>query len=129
MSATNTAFTSNPDLVAQITGSGNPIAGTVSPTYAATMALETYLQGTTGTRFLSIALTGALTVTTAYVANAGARLVLQLGSDGTGRTTTFSTGFRSTGTLAGTASKIFLIEFVSDGTTWNEVSRSVGAIT
>lgn len=126
MSATNTAFTPNPDLVAQSSGSGNNIAGTVAIPYAATIALEKYLLGS---RFFTIALTGALTLTTAFVANAGAHLILQLGSDGTGRTTTFSTGFRSTGTLAGTASDIFLIQFISDGTTWNELSRSVGAIT
>jgi len=31
--------------------------------------------------------------------------------------------------LTGTNSKILLVGFVSDGTTWNEVARSVGAIT
>lgn len=122
----NTSFTPNADKVAQITGSGKVIGGSVTPTYAATIALDAFLQYST---FISIALTGALTLTTATVANPGAILNIQLGSDGTGRTTTFSTGFRSTGTLAGTASKIFLIQFISDGTTWNEVSRSVGAIT
>lgn len=116
----NTAFSPNPDKLAQLTNSGQPVPGSVSPTYAATVALDAFLNYST---FVKMTLTGALTLTAA-VGNAGAILNIQLTSDGTGRTTTFGTGFRSTGTLAGTASQTMGIIFVSDGTTWNEMSRT-----
>ncbi len=116
----NTTFSPNADKTAQITGSGQPVPGSVAPTYAATVALDSFLQYST---FIKMTLTGALTLTAA-VPSAGAILNIQLTSDGTGRTTTFSTGFRSTGTLAGTASQTMGITFVSDGTTWNEMSRT-----
>ncbi len=118
---TNTAFSPNPDKVAQLTGSGRPVPGSVTPTYAATVDLNSYLGYST---FIAMTLTGALTLTASNVAAAGAILNIQLTSDGTGRTATFSTGFRVTGTLAGTASQTMGIIFVSDGTTWNEMSRT-----
>ncbi len=36
---------------------------------------------------------------------------------------TFSTGFKSTGTLTTVAGKIVTVTFCYDGTTWNEVAR------
>ena len=127
--AQNTAFSPNPDFTAQITGSGVTVAGVsgtgIAPTYASSIELAPYLQST---RFIAINTTSAVgnsTLTAAYVPQAGARLVIQINNDSSGaRTITFSTGFRVTGTVTGTASKAILVTFCSDGTTWNEASRT-----
>ena len=127
--AQNTAFSPNPDFTAQITGSGVTVAGVsgtgITPTYASSIELAPYLQST---RFIAINTTSAVgnsTLTAAYVPQAGARLVIQTNNDASGaRTITFSTGFRVTGTVTGTASKAILVTFCSDGTTWNETSRT-----
>jgi hypothetical protein len=58
---------------------------------------------------------------------AGQRLNIIVTTTGTtSRTLTFSTRFKVTGTLAtGTTSgKVFVIEFIGDGTNYNEVSRT-----
>jgi hypothetical protein len=131
--AQNTAFSPNPDFTAQITGSGVTVAGVsgtgIAPTYASSIELAPYLQST---RFIVINTTSAVgnaTLTAAYVPQAGARLVIQTNNDASGaRTITFSTGFRPTGTVVGTASKAILVEFTSDGTTWNETARSASAV-
>jgi hypothetical protein len=131
--AQNTAFSPNPDFTAQITGSGVTVAGVsgtgIAPTYASSIELASYLQST---RFIVINTTSAVgnaTLTAAYVPQAGARLVIQTNNDASGaRTITFSTGFRPTGTVVGTASKAILVEFTSDGTTWNETARSASAV-
>lgn len=129
---TNTAFSPDPDIVAQVTGTGQPTPGTITATVtAAALSLTQYLGKT---RFLSIttafAVSATLSLTTGWVATAGARLILQINNDAGGVvTTTFSTGFRAASTSAGTASKAICFEFVSDGTTWNEVARSSAALT
>jgi hypothetical protein len=125
----NTAFDINGDLATQLTGMGNPINGSVTPTLAATIALDSYMLYT---RFVSITNTAgisAVTVTTTVGANAGGRFVVQFNqySGGSGALT-FSTGFRATGTVTPGSLKARLVEFVSDGTTWNEVARSVGDV-
>lgn len=129
----NTAFSPNADKVAQITGSGqtnpgNPNKGGISPTYAATVSLDPFIPYT-GFINLTTTAAGNATLTVSTVPPAGARLVIQINNDAGGaRTITFGTGFRSTGTLVGTASDAYLLEFVSDGTTYNELSRSVGPV-
>ena len=69
--------------------------------------------------------TGSFTST---VPAAGVECTLIILTSGTtSYTMTFGTGFKSTGTLAtGTTSgKVFVVKFISDGTTLNEVSRTV----
>lgn len=126
----NTAFDINGDLATQITGMGNAPIGSVTPTYAATTALDAIMLTS---RFVLIVTTsgvGNATLTTSVGANAGGRLVVQINNDASGaRTITFGTGFRPTATVVGTASKAILVEFVSDGLTWNEVARSASALT
>jgi hypothetical protein len=127
--AINTAFSPNPDLVAQVTGSGQPAPGAgstgLAPTYASSIELAPTLQFS---RFIAINTTSAVgnaTLTAAYVPQAGARLVIQINNDASAaRTITFSTGFRTTGTVVGTASKAIVVTFCSDGTTFNEASRT-----
>lgn len=135
----NTPFTPDADLVAQLTGTGNATPGYngpstigagVTPVYAATIELSPFLQKS---RFVLISTTSAVgnsTLTTAFVPPAGSQLNIQIANDASGaRTITFSTGFRSTGVVTGTNSKIIVVQFVSDGTTWNESGRSASAIT
>ncbi len=126
----NTAFSPNADLTAQITGSGGPVPGSVKPTYAATMARDAVMLYSRFVEIVTTSAVGNATLTTTVGAAPGGRLVVQIDNDAGGaRTITFSTGFRATGTVVGTASKAILVEFVSDGLTWNEISRSVSALT
>lgn len=126
----NTPFSPNADLTAQVTGSGGPVPGSVKPTYAATMALDAVMLYSRYVEIVTTSAVGNATLTTGVGANPGARLIIQIDNDSGGaRTITFGTGFRSTGTVVGTASKIFVVEFCSDGLTWNEVARSASAIT
>lgn len=126
----NTPFTPNADFTAQLTGSGVAIGNAVSPTFSATIALTSILQGTRFVRILGSNTTSStVSLTTAFVANPGALLVVQVNADASGTVTaTFSTGFKATGTLAPTSSTRMLILFASDGTTWNEVARTGSAL-
>jgi hypothetical protein len=130
----NTPFTPDADITAQLTGTGRPnpgfngattIGAGFAPVYAATIELSPFLQKS---RFVSIVTTAAIgnaTLTTLFVPAAGAQLAIQILNDASGaRTITFGTGFRAAATVVGTASKIFVVEFVSDGTTWNELGRA-----
>lgn len=68
---------------------------------------------------------------TTTVPPAGSSVTLLILTSGTSSyTITFSTGFKSTGTLAtGTvSSRVFAIQFVSDGTNLYEVSRTVAMV-
>jgi uncharacterized membrane protein len=71
-------------------------------------------------------LTGAMTInlTIDQGIKAGARIIVTALSDGTARTITFGTGFRSP-TLAGVISKTKSIEFVYNGTTFDATSAGV----
>lgn len=98
------------------------IAQTVVPvTSASTIALDTTLGGI-------FTLTPAHTATiNADSVVAGREIALVITTSGTNSfTLTFGTNFKSTGTLAtGTSTgKVFVIRFVSDGTNWNETSRT-----
>lgn len=89
-----------------------------TPTYSLNTADPGLYIGTTGA--------GAITINATTGGVAGQTLELMITNDAGGaRTVTFGTNFRSTGTLTGTASKVMLMEFWSDGTNWIEASRTV----
>ena len=119
------------DLVAQMTGSGVPIAGSVVPTYAAnTLVTQTLYTS----RYVNINTTSAVGNSTILATNscvpAGGIVTFQITNDATNaRTITWGTGFRSTAVITGTNSKSILVQFVSDGLTLNEVARSASALT
>lgn len=96
---------------------------TQSPAYAATLAVTIKNQGTI---LIPGTMTGAMTINLTINAdiNAGARLSIQLTSDGTARTVTFGTGFTAVA-LAGTISKTNKIEFEYDGTTFKQSGAAV----
>lgn len=100
---------------------GVPITGVAALTAGSTVAVNF----NTASVFT---LTPAETETiTASGGTPGAKACIVITTSGTNSyTLTFSTGFKVTGTLAtGTVSaKVFVIEFVYDGTNWNEVART-----
>lgn len=127
----NTAFSPNPDILAQLTGTGQPTPAAISLTYAATQAIESLLMA--GTRYVEIngvsTVSSTCTVTTAFVATPGALLIVNVLASASGTVTaTFSTGFKVTGTVAATASTNFPVEFVSNGVAWIETGRPTAAI-
>jgi hypothetical protein len=66
------------------------------------------------------------TINAASVVSGQELVIVITTSGGTSRTLTFSTNFKVTGTLAtGTSNgKVFTIHFISDGTNYNELSRT-----
>ena len=126
----NTAFSPNPDIVAQLTGTGAAVPGAVTPTYASTMALDSILQYSRFVKINGVNTTSATcTVTTGTIALAGSLLVIDTSADASGTVTlTFGTGFKSVGTVAATSSTNFPVLFVSNGTAWVEVGRPTAAI-
>lgn len=127
----NTPFTPNMDTVAQMSGTGAPFPFTTAVTYVSGGNTDP-----TSVLFVSsfASITTASGNTTVLMPTlklaAGARRVIQINNDATAaRTVTFSTGFRANGAITGTNSKAILIDFVSDGTTLNEVARTGAALT
>lgn len=55
----------------------------------------------------------------------GQRLLLLIASDASIRTITFGTGFKANIALVTVASKLYVIEFISDGVAFLELARSV----
>lgn len=92
-------------------------------TYAATTAI-----GLPASNVISVTTTNAVgnSTFTITAAKAGTPLYLIIINDATAnRTITFGAGFKvTTATLVGTASKQWIVHFISDGTTFDEVSRS-----
>jgi hypothetical protein len=122
----NTVYNLDADALAQISGSG--VSVPYAPTYAASITLDVGV-----TSYANV-------VTTAAIGNAsilassgglpGQRLSVIISNDSGGaRTITFSTNFRATGTVVGTASKVIAVNFVSDGSKFIEQGRSASAIT
>lgn len=117
-------------MLAQMTGSGAKVPFATLGTYVASGNTDLTAIFAVSTYASLVTATGNTTVITSGTYNAGAIKTILVTNDAANpRTLTFGTGFRSTGVLTGTNSKIMLIQFLSDGTTLNEVSRSVGAIT
>ena len=114
------------DVVAQ--NFGIPRGCYYAPTYAATIAIDPTVLSPS-VLITTTAAVGNATLTAASIGPFGQLLLLQINNDAGGaRTITFSTGFRSTGTVVGTQSKAICLIFMSDGTTFNEVCRSASAV-
>jgi hypothetical protein len=95
----------------------------VAETYAATVSIDTTKP------FHRIAGSNATSATATFNAsthgNDGDDLTIEVTSDSGGTCTiTFGTNFKSSGTLAVTASHYASVWFTSDGTNWKEQSRS-----
>lgn len=117
-------------MTAQMTGSGQPVPGPLAPTFAATQEIGGILQYS---RYVEIAgsntVSATTTITTTFVATAGARLIVNVQADSSGTVTaTFGTGFKVVTTVAATLSTNFPVSFVSNGTAWVETGRPTAAI-
>ncbi len=123
----NTAFSPNADKTAQMTGSGQPVPGSISPTFAATVSLDAVLNYTTYVRMLGVStVSSTCTLTSSNVAGSGARLSISCEASASGTVTyTFGTGFKPSTTAAATLSTAMTVNFISNGTNWVEVSRSL----
>jgi hypothetical protein len=120
----NAIYNLNADPLAQLSGSGNSIV--YLPAYATSLALDP-TQGALCQVITTAA--GNSTFTASSLGKFGQNWTIEVANDAGGaRTITFSTGFRATATVVGTASKSILVEFVSDGTVWKESGRSAAAV-
>lgn len=91
-------------------------------TYAATKTLAPTQEETTyNFAQLTGAITISVTITPCYTSD---RMICMFSADATNRIVTFSTGFSSRGTLTVLASGRASIEFIFNGTNWQEVSRT-----
>ena len=126
----NTPFSPNPDITAQITGTGQPVPGALSPTFAATQDITSILQYSRYVEILGVStVSSTCTITTSFVATPGAHLIVNVKASASGTVTaTFSTGFKVVTTVAATQSTNFPVLFVSNGTAWVEVARPTAAI-
>ncbi len=114
-----------------MTGSGGPVPGAISPTFAATQDISAILQYS---RYVEIngvsTVSSTTTISTTTVCLPGAQLIVNIKASASGTVTaTFGTGFKSTGTVAATLSTNFPVLFVSNSAgVWVEVGRPTAAI-
>jgi hypothetical protein len=102
----------------------NPSTGMDSMTYGSTISLDVTAAGLHKTTTVNA--TGNTTINASSGGTAGQHISIIIVNDATsGKTITFGTNFRSAGTVAGTVSKAATVQFVSDGTSWFEVSRAL----
>lgn len=122
----NTPFSFNSDMVAQHTGTGGPVPGAVSPTYAATQAIGSILQYSRWVIIDGVNATSATcTITTTFVGPSGSQLAVAVRGGGGTVTATFSTGFKVSATAAATIGTLMTVTFRSNGTNWVESGRSL----
>ena len=96
-----------------------------------TYASPTSVTVTSGNVFetTTVNATGSVTFNASGAGTAGQHMEIIIINDATsGKVITFGSNFRSSGTLTGVPSKASTIKFVSDGTSWFEVARTVGTL-
>lgn len=122
----NTAFSFNPDKVAQLFGSVGPPPGVISPTFAAAVVLDPIINYANVIRILGVSTVSATcAVTTSNIALAGAMLVVICEAAGGTVTYTFGAGFKTSATAAPTIATSMAVTFFSNGTNWIEAGRSL----
>lgn len=96
-----------------------------NPTYAATISLDV-TQGNVH-KITTTSAIGNATINASAAGVAGQEITIIITNDSSaGRTITFGSNFKPSGTIVGTASKTATIRFASDGTSWWETSRILG---
>jgi hypothetical protein len=110
----------HPDSVGSITV--NALLGTQSVTYATPITPDPYLGGTV----LVGTLTGDITVNAVATAGlfSGMRVGFQFTQDGTGRTVTFNSQYKTSAAIPTTPSSVTRIQFEWDGSFFRETGRA-----
>lgn len=109
----------NADNTINVNGKAGRVLAT---TYAATITPNPWTAET-----VSVTLTGNVTIANPGVKPGGLRLRFVFTQDATGgRTVTFGTDFKTSWTPVTTASKVNIIEFLSNGTNWVQIGAQVG---
>ena len=117
-------------VTAPITNTGtstNAIIGLSSLVYFTSLSTGTTAMALSNGETVQVTPNASATyTTTSDIAGSVSRLII-LTSGTTSRTITFGTGFKTTGTLTTgtTSARYFVFNFVSDGTNWIEMSRTV----
>lgn len=123
MQGTNNSLSFDHNKAAQFFAGARTLTLPVTPAWAATMNLDPGVG-----LYQQLNLAGATTINATSVGKFGQFLALELKCDGTGRTATFGTNFRVTGTVAGTAGKSIIVAFFSDGTGWIQFGTPSAAV-
>jgi hypothetical protein len=93
-------------------------------TYSGTITLD--VQKGNVHKTTTVNATGNATINASTAGQAGQHMWVLIANDATsGKTITFGTNFLTTGTIVGTVSKSATIHFISDGTAFYEVSRTL----
>ncbi len=93
-------------------------------TYAVTVSLDVSLSSFHKTT--TVDATGNATINASAGGNAGQMITITITNDATsGKTITFGTNFKPSGTIVGTTSKVAVIGFISDGANWYEQYRTL----
>ena len=123
--AINNAFSANPDITCQLTGTGT---GLVLPSVTYVASGNTLVSAAIfASRFVAVTTaTGNSTFNaTNSILPTGALVTFAITNDASGaRTITWGTGFRTNTTTVGVASKVQMVLFVSDGTSLQMVAQS-----
>jgi hypothetical protein len=100
----------------------NALLGTQSVTYATPITPDPYLGGTV----LVGTLTGDITVNAVATAGlfSGMRVGFQFTQDGTGRTVTFNSQYKTSAAIPTTPSSVTRIQFEWDGSFFRETGRA-----
>ena len=132
----NTAFSSDADIVSQITGTGfgspgfngsSTLGSGFAPTLAANVDVSPFMLKS---RFIQIACDGNTTcnISSNYIPPAGAICSFKFYQSNVyanaNSNMTFKTGFRANAIIVPSSSGTIAIMFVSDGTNWTEIGRS-----
>jgi|SRR5579859_2509612 len=109
-----------------VTVAAGYLTGTMDTmTYASTISLDVTLGNLHKTTTVNS--TGNATINASAAGVAGQHIWVMITNDGTsGKTITFGTNFKPSATVVGTTSKTAVVHFVSDGTNFYEVARTLG---
>ena len=78
-------------------------------------------------KFTTVHATGNTTINASFP-KAGLLTIIATNDATSGKVITFGTGFKSTGTLTGTVNKTAVVQFVCDGTSYWEISRTLNLV-
>lgn len=126
MQGPNNIFQADANMLAAMTGRGAPnLVQVITASNPYNIGGTTLLDENAGMFQQLTTGAGNTTLNTLTVGKPGQALIVEIANDAGGpRTITLGANFRGTGNVVGTASKSILLEFVSNGVKWMEMSRT-----